>query len=174
MDLVDIIQIYLAIILVTMAAGFAVVLYFLSRISRALAGQGHGSAAGIGGEPAGNMRPAAIKPAGPPGDIDPGVVRSLEDYMGAISRKYRLASFTLATADGLLIGSTRPGSEGEAARCSHLYARGKLQDETGAELLGIPHRGETVVGIVRPSEHLSGELMNALEQDTRDALQRWV
>jgi hypothetical protein len=99
---------------------------------------------------------------------------SLEEYLGAIGEKYSLASFTLATADGLLIGSTRPGAQDEAAQYSYLYTQGKLQDETGAELLGIPHRGETVIGIARPSEHLSADLMNALEQDTRDALRHWV
>jgi hypothetical protein len=31
-----------------------------------------------------------------------------------------------------------------------------------------------VVGIARPSEHLSTEAMSALEEDTRDALQHWV
>jgi len=174
MDSTDTIQIFLVIITVATIAGFAGVLYFLSRISRALAGQRPEGATGTQEGPASNARPAAVEPAGPPGDIDPRGVRSLEEYLGAIGRKYSLASFTLATADGLLIGSTRPGSEDEAARYSHLYAQGRLQDETGAELLGIPYRGETVVGIVRPSEHLSAELMNALEQDTRDALQRWV
>ncbi|WP_292392332.1 hypothetical protein [Methanoculleus sp. UBA303] len=101
-------------------------------------------------------------------------MRSLEEYLGAIGEKYSLTSFTLATADGLLIGSTRPGGEDEAARYSYLYTQGRLQDETGAELLGIPYRGETVVGIARPSEHLSAELMSALEQDTRDALRHWA
>ncbi len=171
MDSTGIIQIFLVIITVTVIAGFAGVLYFLSRIAQALAGQGPGGTIESQERPAGNRESHAARP---PGDIDPRGTQSLEENLGAISRKYSLASFTLATADGLLVGSTRPGSEGEAARYSHLYARGERQDGTGAELLGIPYRGETLVGIARPKEHLSAELMNALEQDTRDALQRWV
>ncbi|MFA7562267.1 MAG: hypothetical protein WCY70_02385 [Methanoculleus sp.] len=99
---------------------------------------------------------------------------SLEETLGAISEKYSLLSLTLATADGLLIGSTKPGSENEAARYSHLYSQGKRHEEGGTELLGISYRGETVVGIAHPSEHLSSELMSALEQDIRETLQHWV
>ena len=166
MDSTGIIQIFLVIMTVTMIAGFAGVLYYLSRIAQALAKEIPGGAIESQERPAGNRES--------PGDIDPRGAKSLEENLGAISRKYSLASFTLATADGLLVGSTKTGSEGEAARYSHLYARGERQDGTGAELLGIPYRGETLVGIARPKEHLSAELMNALEQDTRDALQRWV
>ncbi|MBP7299816.1 MAG: hypothetical protein KA967_05410 [Methanoculleus sp.] len=174
MDSTGIIQIFLVIMTVTMIAGFAGVLYYLSRIAQALAGLSHGGTIEPQERPADSRGSPAIRTARPPGDIDPRGVKSLEENLGAISRKYSLASFTLATADGLLVGSTRSGSEDEAARYSHLYARGERQDGTGAELLGIPYRGETLVGIARPKEHLSAELMNALEQDTRDALQRWV
>lgn len=174
MDSLETIQVFLAIMMVMMVAGFTIVLYFLLRISRILAGQEPEGITRAQSEPADDPQSATIKPKEPAGDVDPGSAKSLEGYLGAISRKYSLASFTLATADGLLIGSTKPGSEEEAARYSHLYARGGLHDETGAELLGIPYRGETIVGIVHPSKHLSTELMNALKQDTRDALQRWV
>ncbi|WOX55717.1 MULTISPECIES: hypothetical protein [unclassified Methanoculleus] len=150
-------------------AGFAGVLYLLSTIARALTGKQQEAVSNAPG-----TKPAPVKPAISPGTIDPGHMRSLEENLGAIREKYSLASFTLATADGLLISSTGPGGEDEAARYSHLYAQGNLRDETGVELLGIPYRGETVIGIARPSEHLSAELMNALGQDTQNALQHWV
>jgi len=174
MDSTGIIQIFLIIITVTVIVGFAGILYFLSRISRTLAGQRPEGATGAQGKPESGAQPAPVEPARSPGAIDSGNMRSLEEYLGVIGEKYSLASFTLATADGLLIGSTRPGGEDEAARYSYLYTQGRLQDETGAELLGIPYRGETVVGIARPSEHLSAEQMSALEQDTRDALRHWA
>lgn len=170
------IQIFLFIIMVTVIAGFAGILYFLSNICRALDRQ-EPNTPGVPGsqtEPHSAVQPAPVEPARPPSVIDPRNAGSLEECLGAIGEKYGLASFTLATADGLLIGSTKPGGEDEAARYSYLYAQGKLQDETGAELLGIPHHGETVVGIARSSEHLSSELMNALERDTQDALRHWV
>ncbi len=177
MDSTGIIQMLLVIITVTVIAGFAGILYFLSKICEALPGQRPNVAsrvAGTGGEPGSVARPAPIKPVRAPGEIDLRNMGSLEETLGAISEKYSLASFTLATADGLLIGSTKPGCEDEAARYSHLYTQGRLHDETGAELLGVPYRGETVVGIAHPSEHLSAEQMSTLEQDIRDTLQHWV
>lgn len=171
MVLTGTIEVLLGIIIVTIVAGFAGILYFLSKIDRALARQHPGGTSSPPGSPG---EPAPGEPARPRRALDPQTTGSLEESLGAIGQKYSLASFTLATADGLLIGSTRPGGEDEAARYSHLYTQGRLQDETGAELLGIPYRGETVVGIARPSEHLSTEEMSALEEDTRDALRHWV
>ncbi|MDK2891112.1 MAG: hypothetical protein PWR21_1744 [Methanoculleus sp.] len=169
--------VFLIIITVTVIAGFAGVLYFLSKICEGLAGQQPTQApraAGTKEEPENAVQPAPVEALRPSGGLDPRSMGSLEETLGAISEKYSLASFTLATTDGLLIGSTKPGGEDEAARYSYLYTQGRLQDETGAELLGIPYRGETVVGIAHPSEHLSAEQMSALEQDIRDTLQHWV
>jgi hypothetical protein len=176
MDSTGILQVFLAIITVVVIAGFAGVLYFLSRIERALAGeQQKGAPATTVAHREPDRVVQAVQEQAPPlRAIDPREMGSLEEYLGAIGEKYNLASFTLATSDGLLIGSTRPDAQGEAAQYSHLYTQGKLRDETGAELLGIPYRGETVIGIVRPSEHLPADMMSALEQDTRDALRQWV
>lgn len=176
MDSTGIIQILLAIITAVMIAGFAGILYFLSRIDRALTGKGPQGTPGVAAaprEPDSVAAPVRESPR-PLNEIDPRKMGSLEEYLGAIGEKYRLASFTLATADGLLIGSTRSGAQNEAAQYSYLYTQGKRHDETGAELLGIPYRGETVIGIAHPSEQLSADLMSALERDTRDALRHWV
>lgn len=168
-------DLFLAIITVVVIAGFAGVLYFRSKIERALAGEQQKSVpAAVAYGETGSVVQTVQERAPPLKTIDPREMGSLEEYLGAIGEKYSLASFTLATSDGLLIGSTRPDAQGEAAQYSHLYTQGKLRDETGAELLGIPYRGETVIGIARPSEHLSADVMSALEQDTRDALRHWV
>lgn len=170
-------DVFLAVITLVVIAGFAGILYFLSRIERTLAGEQQQSTPAptvAYGEPDSAVRPPVGEPARPFDEIDPQRIGSLEEYLGAIGEKYSLASFTLATADGLLIGSTKPDAQGEAAQYSYLYTQGKLQDETGAELLGIPHRGETVIGIARPSEGLSAEMMSALKEDTLDALRHWV
>ncbi|MCK9297475.1 hypothetical protein HL657_10345 [Methanoculleus sp. YWC-01] len=177
MDSSGIIQIFLVSITVAVIAGFTGTFYFLSRIYEALAGQQPTQAprdAEAGEEQGIVAQPIPVERTKSLAKIDPRTMGSLEETLGAISKKYSLASFTLATTDGLLIGSTKPGSEGEAARYSYLYTQGKLHDEAGAELLGIPCRGETVVGIIHPSEHLSAEQMNALEQDVQDSLQHWV
>ncbi len=171
MDSTGIIQFFLLIIAITAVAGFAGVIYYLGEIYRALTRPEPEGSSGVAGA---RGAPDLAGSAPLPKEIDPRNAGSLEECLGAITEKYRLASFTLATADGLLIGSTKRGAEDEAARYSYLYTQGTLQDETGAELLGISHHGETVIGIARPSEPLSTELASALEQDTRDVLQHWV
>ncbi len=171
MDSIDVIKLLLFTLTVIAVAGFAGIIYQLRGISRALTKPEAGGSPGGMGTHGG---PARARPAPSPEGIDPRSAGNLEECLGAITEKYGLASFTLATADGLLIGSTKAGAEDEAARCSHLYTQGKLQDETGTKLLGIPHHGEVVVGIIHPSEPLSAELASALEQDTRNALQHWV
>ena len=158
------------IITITVVAGFASVVYFRGDLS----GSHQAGARSLPGVTNDHGAPDLAGSAPLPKGIDPRNAGSLEECLGTITEKYNLASFTLATADGLLIGSTKRGAEDEAARYSYLYTQGTLQDETGAELLGIPHHGETVIGIARPSEPLSPELASALEQDTRDVLQHWV
>jgi len=136
-----------------MVAGFAGVVYYLGKIYQILARPEYEGSTGGTGTPG---EPSRAGPAPLRREIDP------------------WRSFTLATADGLLIGSTKKDAEDEAARCSYLYTQGRVKDETGVELFGIPHCGETVIGIACPSEPLSTELTDALEQDTRDVLNHWA
>jgi len=171
MDSIDIIKLLLFTLTVIAAVGFAGTIYHLREICRALTKPEAGGSSG-GMETRRGTGLARSTPSLE--EIDPRSAGNLEECLGTITEKYGLASFTLATADGLLIGSTKAGAEDEAARCSYLYTQGKLQDETGAELLGIPHHGEVVIGIIRPSDPLSAELASALERDTRNALQHWV
>jgi hypothetical protein len=162
-------QLFLIILTIAVVVGFAGITYCLARIFRTLQRPDPPDAPVTPEEPSG---PVGSMPLF--SDIDPRSTGSLEESLGAISERHGLSSFTLATADGLLIGSTRPGAEDEAARYSYLYTQGKLHDEAGVELLGVSHHGETVVGIAHPSEHLSAEQMSTLEQDIRDTLQHWV
>lgn len=173
MDSTGTIQFFLILLTLITVAGFAGIAYYLAEISRVIKRLDSPQASVT---PEASSGPDLAVPVStpPPRPIDPGNTGSLEETLGAISEKYSLVSLTLAAADGLLIGSTKPGSEDEAARYSHLYSQGRLHDEEGVELLGVPYRGETVVGIAHSSEHLSDEQMNALEQDIRETLQHWV
>lgn len=173
MDSTGIIQFLLTLITLIVVAGFAGIVYYLAEISRAIKGQDTLQASTM---PERAPDTELTIPVAPPAAraADPGSMGSLEEALGVISEKYGLTSLTLAAADGLLIGSTKTGSEDEAARYSHLYSQGSRYSEEGVELLGIPYRGETVVGIAHPSEHLSGEQMNALGKDIQETLQHWV
>jgi hypothetical protein len=173
MDSTGITQFILILLTIITVAGFTGITYYLAEISRALNRQSSPEAP-ITPEESPDPDYAELISAPPATPIEPAKMGSLGETLGAISEKYSLASLTLATADGLLIGSTKPGNEDEAARYSHLYSQGKLHDEEGVELLGVSYRGETVVGIAHPPEQLSSEQTNALEQDIRETLQHWV
>lgn len=166
MDSTGIIQFFLILLTIITMTGFAAITYYLAEISRALRMAGPQQ---VPLPPAETLSPASKEPT-----IEPGAMGSLEEAFGAIGRKYGLESVTLATADGLLIASTKPGSEDEAARYSHLYLQGKLRGENGIELLGMSHRGETVIAITRSSAPLSDDQRNALEKDIQNTLQHWV
>ncbi len=83
-------------------------------------------------------------------DIDLTAAESLQEHLAAIAEKYSLTSFTLATADGLVIGSTRSDPQKEAAEFSYLYQQGERPAGEDVRLIGVSHRGETVIGIARP------------------------
>lgn len=171
MDSTGITQFFLILLTIITVAGFTGITYYLAEISRAINRQGFPPTPITPEEAPDLSKPVCAPPEKP---IEPAKMGSLEETLDAISKRYCLASLTLATADGLLIGSTRPGSEGEAARYSHLYSQGRLHEEEGVELLGVSYRGETVVGIAHPPERLSSEQTNAIEQDIRETLQHWV
>ncbi|WOX58259.1 hypothetical protein [Methanoculleus receptaculi] len=166
MDSTGIIQFFLILLTIITTIGFAAITYYLAEISRVL---------NMAGSPQVPLPPAeTLSPARKEPLIEPGAMGSLEEALGLISRKYGLESITLATTDGLLIASTKPGSEDDAARYSHLYLQGKLRGENGIELLGMSHRGETVIAITRSSAPLSDDQRNALEKDIQNTLQHWV
>jgi hypothetical protein len=175
MDSTEIILLLLTVIAVTLAVGLAGIVYLLGNLFKILARL----RAQIPGEMEDIPVPAETtvpekEPAVPLEAVNVQSVTNLQEYLVAIGEKYHLASYTLATIDGLVIGSTRPDVQEEAAEFSYIYAQGKQPEAAGVELIGVQHHGETVVGIARTEEHLPTDLVSALEQDTRDALQHWV
>jgi len=152
--------------------GFAIVLYFLTNIHQMLAVQTGKETAEA--EPQRKSGSAVSSPAEAVKAVDLSAAGSLQEYLVALGEKYDLASLTLATADGLVIGSTRPDPQEEAAEYSYLYVQGKHPEDAGVRLVGVSHRGETVVGIARSVRDLSGDAVNALEQDIRNALRQWI
>jgi len=169
MDSTGIIQFFLILLTIITTIGFAAITYYLAEISRTLKMAGSPQ---VPLPPADTSSPTRKEPILEP--LKPGAMGSLEEALDAICRKYDLESVTLASADGLLIASTKQGSEDEAARYSHMYKEGRLHDENGVELLGISHHGETVIAITRPSAPISREQRDALEQDIQSTLQHWV
>ena len=175
MDSTEIILMLLVIITVTMAIGMIGMVYFLGNLYQILI-RTRDRVPEVRDESLAPLERSELPKESPRPfkEVDTGDIQSLQDYLAAIGEKYHLASYTLATSDGLVIGSTKTDAQKEAAEFSHLYAQGNKPDEAGVELIAVQHHGETVVGIARTAEQIPTELMSALEQDTKDALQHWV
>ncbi|KUG20157.1 MAG: hypothetical protein KO206_06665 [Methanomicrobiaceae archaeon] len=99
---------------------------------------------------------------------------SMQEHLAVLTEKHRLTSLTLASADGLSIGSTRPDPEEDAAEFSYLFLQGKQPDESGIRLFEILHNGETVIGIARSDQDLGQDEVDVIRQDAETALQKWV
>ena len=108
---------------------------------------------------------------------DPGeyyTADSIRDNLLALFDRYRLNSFTMSTSDGLVISSTDPNPEEEAAKYSYLYQQGKQPDVDNVRLIGVPHKGGTVVGIVKADDVLSEKDLEFIERDINFILRKTV
>jgi hypothetical protein len=108
-------------------------------------------------------------------DTDPSALyssQSIEENLKGLFSHYRLNSFTMATSDGLVISSTDKNPEEDAAKYSYLYLQGKQPQSSKIRLIGVPHKGGTVVGIIKSDEELPKEDLSLIERDIRYILRR--
>ena len=99
---------------------------------------------------------------------------SIRDNLLALFDRYRLNSFTMSTSDGLVISSTDPNPEEEAAKYSYLYQQEKQPDVPNIRLIGVPYKGGTVVGIVKADDELSEKELEFIERDINFILRKTV
>lgn len=99
---------------------------------------------------------------------------SIRDNLLALFERYKLNSFTMSTSDGLVISSTDPNPEEEAAKYSYLYQQGKQPEISNVRLIGVPHKGGTVVGIVKADDELSEKELEFIERDINFILRKNV
>ncbi|MBN1431325.1 MAG: hypothetical protein JW931_00970 [Methanomicrobiaceae archaeon] len=99
---------------------------------------------------------------------------SIRDNLLALFERYKLNSFTMSTSDGLVISSTDPNPEEEAAKYSYLYQQEKQPDVPNIRLIGVPYKGGTVVGIVKADDELSEKELEFIERDINFILRKTV
>lgn len=97
---------------------------------------------------------------------------SIEKNLIELFGHYNLNSFTMATSDGLVISSTDPDAEEDAASYSYLYLQGKQPESLNVRLIGVPHKGGTVVGIIKSDDELSENSLALIERDIKYILRR--
>lgn len=99
---------------------------------------------------------------------------AIRDNLLALFDRYKLKSFTMSTSDGLVISSTDPDPEEEAARYSYLHQQGKQPEVPNVKLIGVPYKGGTVIGIVKAEDELTEKELEFIERDIRFILRKSV
>ncbi|MDI6718382.1 MAG: hypothetical protein QMD46_02045 [Methanomicrobiales archaeon] len=99
---------------------------------------------------------------------------SMTESIRALAGKYGLQSFTLATQDGLVVASSSPGNQEDAAIYSHLFTKGEKPDDPLVQLFGIRHRGSSLIGIVKAHRTIPESWMKSIEEDVKIILGRWL
>jgi hypothetical protein len=101
--------------------------------------------------------------------------RDITESLAALAGKYSLQTFTIATADGLVLGSSGGDTaEADAATCSELFKNHPLTGTPGVVLFGLTHKGSALVGIVRSPSPLPAEIVSQIDSDTKLILNRWI
>ena len=107
-------------------------------------------------------------------DADPGAP-DISRTFDAVVLKYALESLTIATCDGLVFASsTRATAHEDAARYSEIFCHDPLSETPGVVLYGLNYQGSNLVGIIRTPAQISEKMAEAIENDTKDILNRWV
>ena len=101
--------------------------------------------------------------------------RDLTESLTALAQKYSLDNFTIATADGLLFGSSGGDTAlADAATYSGIFKSDPFSKTPGVSLFGMTHKGSDLVGIVRAKTPLKNEVIQQITADTQVVLNWWV
>ena len=111
-----------------------------------------------------------------PHEIDlTGTRRDMTESLAAIVGKYSLSNFTIATADGLIFGSSGGDTaQTDAARYSEMFKNDPLIEIPGVVLFGLTHKGSELIGIVRAKTQPTREIIQQIAADTKVILNWWV
>lgn len=127
--------------------------------------------------PAGISAPAKGTPEIPkPRDIDlTSSCRDMTESLTALTEKYSLTSFTIATQDGLVFGSSGGDTpQSDAAIFSEIFKNDPLNETPGVILFRLTHKGSELIGIIRTKPSLPKELLQQIAGDAKNILNVWV
>lgn len=101
--------------------------------------------------------------------------KDLTESMVALGEKYYLDFFTIATADGLIFGSSGGDcAETDAAMYSELFKNNPFAYTPGVVLFSLPYKGSELIGIIRTDKPLPEKIVNQIAADTKVILNRWI
>jgi hypothetical protein len=101
--------------------------------------------------------------------------KDMTESLDALVRKYSLNNFTIATADGLVFGSSMGDTaQADAATYSEMFKNDPLTETRGVVLFGITYKGSELIGIVRAKTPPPNEIMQQIAADTKVILNWWI
>lgn len=101
--------------------------------------------------------------------------RDLTESLVALTVKYSLERFTIATDDGLLFGSSAGDvARNDAATCSEIFKKDPLAKTPSIELFGIVHKGSELICIIRTRTPLPEIVKPRIYADTKIILNWWI
>lgn len=111
-----------------------------------------------------------------PEDIDLTTTgRDLTESLATLSDHYSLDIFTIATSDGLVLGSSGGNTaQNDAAMYSEQFRNNPYTVPTGIILFGLNHKGSELVGIIRTRTSVSEKKLQRIVAETKHILDRWV
>jgi hypothetical protein len=99
----------------------------------------------------------------------------ITDSLQALTEKYSLDKFTIATSDGLVFASSGAGSaQDDAAHYSEMFINDPLCETPGVTLSGLSYKGSDLILIIGTTQPFSQEIQQNIETDTKDILNWWI
>ena len=92
----------------------------------------------------------------------------------ALVSKYHLDAITLSTTDGLMIASTSEIGQDDSAHYGQVLKPGEELSVPGIRLLYIPHKGTSVIGIIRAGHLIPDTLLGSIRNDTEKIINWWI
>lgn len=100
---------------------------------------------------------------------------NITESFSALTRKYDVEQFTLATSDGLVFASSgSPNAQTDAAVFSGEFAKNHGIKSPGIVLFGLDFKGSQLVGIVRTKKFQPEGTVGQIIADTKDILNWWI
>ena len=101
--------------------------------------------------------------------------RDLTESLVALSDTYTMDIFTIATSDGLVLGSSGGDTaQNDAAVYSEQFRNNPLAETPGVILFGLNHKGSELIGIIRTRTSVSDKKLQRIAAETKNILDKWI
>ena len=99
----------------------------------------------------------------------------ITESLQALTEKYSLEQFTIATSDGLVFASSGgENAQTDAARYSEIFVHDPLSETPGVVLSGLSFKGSDLILVIRTPLAVPDQVQEKIVNDTKDILNWWI